>query len=62
MYLVMADLGAVSAILGMDFLKAYGVKNNLETDTFSLSASTMIKNLTGSADCIPVRLRSNCRY
>ena len=32
--LVVADLGAVSAILGMDFLKAYGVKINLETDNF----------------------------
>ena len=59
--LVVADLGPVSAILGMDFLKAYGVKIDLSTDTVSLKAGTVINSLyEDGPDRIPVRLRQPC--
>ena len=58
--LVVADLSTVDAILGMDFLKAYGVTINLKNDTVSLEAGTLINQLTECADRIPVRLRAVC--
>ena len=58
-HLVIAELGpTVSAILGMDFLLAYGAKIDLETDQVRLKAGIMINTLLeDSADRIPVRLR-----
>jgi len=58
--LVVADLGSVDAILGMDFLKTNGVKINLKNDTISLEASTVINQVIESVDRIPVGLCINC--
>ena len=60
--LVVADLGTVDAILGMDFLKAYGVTINLKNDTVSLEASALINQLTECADRILVGLRADCDF
>ena len=57
--LVVAELNTVDAILGMDFLKAYGVTINLKTDTVSLGAGALINQITESADRIPART-SHC--
>ena len=54
--LVVAELDTVDAILGMDFLKAYGVTINLKTDTVSLGAGALIHQITEFTDHIPVRL------
>ena len=43
--LVVADLGTVNVILGMDFLKAYDADISLRTDTMSFCAGTMINTL-----------------
>ena len=53
--LVVADLGTVDAILGMDFLKAYGVTINLKNDTVSLEAGALINQITECMDRIPVQ-------
>ena len=58
--LVVAELDTVDAILGMDFLKAYGVTIKLKTDTVSLGAGALIHQITESADSIPVWLRADC--
>ena len=42
---MVANLGTVSAILGMDFLKAYDAEISLKKDTVSFSAGTMINTL-----------------
>ena len=43
--LVVANMGTVSAILGMDFLKAYGAVIDLKTDQVSLKSGTLINTL-----------------
>ena len=40
--LVIADLGNVSAILGMDYFKAYDADINLKIDTVNFIAGTLI--------------------
>ena len=47
--LIVADLGAMNAILGMDFLMAYVVVINLQTDQVSLRSWTLVNTLQG--DC-----------
>ena len=42
---MVADLGNVSAILGMDFLKAYDAEISLKRDTVSFRAGTVINAL-----------------
>ena len=60
MNLVVDDLGTVDAILGMDFLTAFGVTINLKNDTLSLEAGALIHQITECVDRIPVRLRADC--
>ena len=55
--LVIAELGTVDTILGMDFLTAYGVTINLKNDTVSLGARALIQQITECVDCIPVARR-----
>ena len=60
--LEIADLGTtVRAILGMDFLKAYEAKINLETDQVRRKAGTVFNTLLeDSAEPISVWLCEDC--
>ena len=60
--LVVADLGTVSVILGMDFLKAYDAEICLKADTVSFSACTLINTLMEEEDPdhVPVRVGQDC--
>ena len=61
MNLVVADLGTVSAILDMDFLKAYDTGISLRRDTVSFRAGTVINALLEEGpDHIPVRFGQDC--
>ena len=50
--LVVAELDTVDAILGMDFLTAYGVTINLKNDTVSLGAGALIHQIMESCERI----------
>ena len=57
---MVTDLGALSAILGMDFLKAYDAVINLKRDKVSLKVGTVINTLKeDGADRITVHLRQD---
>jgi len=58
--LVVADLGTVDAILGMDFLTEYGVTFNLKNDTVSLEAGALVHQITECVDSIPLWLLADC--
>ena len=53
--LVVAHLGAVNAILGMDFLKAYGAVINLETNQVSMKPSVQINSIGRESLCLEPR-------
>ena len=48
---VVADLGAVNIILGMDFLKAYDAVINLKADQVSLWSGTVINAVQETKTC-----------
>ena len=56
--LVVANLGTVNVILGMDFLKAYDAEISMWSDTVSFRAGALINTLTEEEEPhrIPVRL------
>ena len=59
--LVVADLGTVSTMLGMDFLKAYDAEIGQKRDTVSIRAGTVINALIEEGpDRNPVRLGQDC--
>ena len=60
--LVVADLGTVSAILGMDFLMAYDADISLRRDTVSFRAGTVINSVREECglDRVPVRVGQDC--
>ena len=60
--LVVATLGIVNVILGMDFLKVYNADISLKVETVTFSAGTMINTLMEEEgpDRVSVHLGQDC--
>ena len=60
--LVIADLGTVNIILGIDFMLAYDTNISMQLNTVSFHAGTLINTLLEEEgpDHVPVRVGQNC--